>query len=141
MGYTLAYLPPNGFAGRRQLRAVQVSGTASLVTSQAEIAHAIGLCREQFEWLQDSRMFNNFSDPNIADRQVFFRIDPIEALWNDNRVRMLWRTIVTFTPDGKHATELAPDKSRRPDALRTLSTGQAAPSCSRPGPSSCPTGE
>lgn len=108
VSYALAHQPSGGFDDRRKLRCVQISGTATLVTDAAEINHAIRLSREQFGWLKDSAMYNNVQLPSAASRQVFFRIDPVEALWTDNRVRMLWRKIVTFTPDGKHVAELAP---------------------------------
>lgn len=108
VSYTLAHQPSGGFDARRQLRAVQVSGTATIVTDPAEIDRAIYLSREQFDWLKDSRMYENFRRPGVAQCQVFFRVDPVEALWNDNRVRMLWRKIVTFTPDGRHVADLAP---------------------------------
>ena len=108
VSYVLAHQPSGGFNDRRRLRCVQISGTATLVTDAAEINHAIGLSREQFEWLKDSAMYNNVQLPSAASRQVFFRIDPVEALWTDNRVRMLWRKIVTFSPDGKHVAGLAP---------------------------------
>ena len=108
VSYTLAYQPSEGFDARRQLRAVQVDGTASILTDPAEIDQAILLSREQFDWLKDSRMYDNVQRAVVAQRQVFFRVDPVVALWNDNRVRMLWRRIVTFTPDGRHVAELAP---------------------------------
>lgn len=105
VSYTLAHVPADGFQGRRQLRAIQVSGTASTLTEQAHIDRAIEVSREQFPWLK--AMFDNLQHGG-GYRQVFFRIDPIDALWTDNRVRVLWRKIVTFTPDGKHIASLAP---------------------------------
>ncbi|MGH4025243.1 MAG: pyridoxamine 5'-phosphate oxidase family protein [Pseudonocardiaceae bacterium] len=107
VSYTIAYVPPDSFQGRRQLRAIQVNGTATSLTEQAQIDRAIEVSREQFAWLKDSAMFDNFQRGG-AYRQVFFRIDPIDALWTDNRVRMLWRRLVTFTSDGKHIAALAP---------------------------------
>ncbi|WP_037143751.1 pyridoxamine 5'-phosphate oxidase family protein [Rhodococcoides fascians] len=106
VSYTLAYQPPGGFYDRMKLRAIQVSGVATFLEDQAEIEHAIAKCGEQFGWLEDSTMFDNFRREGVELRQVFFRIDPVSAMWNDNRVRMMWRQNVTFTPDGKHVAEI-----------------------------------
>lgn len=108
VSYTLAYQPPGGFYDRMKLRAIQVSGVATFLEDQAEIEHAIGKCGEQFGWLKDSTMFDNFRREGVELRQVFFRIDPVRAMWNDNRVRMMWRQNVTFTPDGKHVSAVTP---------------------------------
>jgi nitroimidazol reductase NimA-like FMN-containing flavoprotein (pyridoxamine 5'-phosphate oxidase superfamily) len=108
VSYTLAYQPSDGFDERRQLRAVQVDGTATILTDPAEIDRAVLRSREQFDWLKDSRMYDNVQRAVAAQRQVFFRVDPVEALWTDNRVRLLWRRLVTFTPDGRHVAELVP---------------------------------
>lgn len=105
VSYTIAHVPPDNFQGRRQLRAIQVNGTATTLTEQAHIDRAVEVSREQFPWLKD--MFDNVKR-GAGHGQAFFRIDPIDALWTDNRVRMLWRKIVTFTPDGKHIASLAP---------------------------------
>ena len=112
VGYTLAHMPPEGFHGRMKVRSVQVTGRATFLTDQAEIEHAIDVSREQFDWLQDSTMYDNFKREGVALRQVFFRIDPVEALWADNRVRMMYRTLVTFSPDGKHVESLAPYETK-----------------------------
>jgi general stress protein 26 len=108
VSYVLANEPPPGLDGHRLLRAVQVDGTATVVTDEDEIDTAIRVSREQFAWLKDSRMYDNTRRPSWIQRQMFFRIDPVSALWTDNRVRMLWRKLVTFTPDGKHVAELEP---------------------------------
>ncbi|SDT80289.1 pyridoxamine 5'-phosphate oxidase family protein [Actinoplanes derwentensis] len=108
IAYALAHTPPEGFHGRMKVRSVQVTGRATFLTEQADIEHAIDVSREQFSWLQDSNMYDNFKREGVALRQVFFRIDPVTALWADNRVHMLYRTLVTFTPDGKNVASLAP---------------------------------
>jgi nitroimidazol reductase NimA-like FMN-containing flavoprotein (pyridoxamine 5'-phosphate oxidase superfamily) len=107
VGYSVWHEPAGGIAAGRELRAVQVDGTATIVDDPAEIEHAVRLSREQFAWLRDSRMFDNVQRAIAAGRQVFVRVDPVEALWTDNRVRMLWRRIVNFTPDGRHVASLA----------------------------------
>ncbi|OBB14632.1 hypothetical protein A5761_01665 [Mycolicibacterium setense] len=107
VSYTLASVPPEGFDGRDQLRAIQVEGIASFVTDPGEIERAIQVSREQFAWLKDTTMFDTFAK-GTAHHQAFFRIDPVEALWNDNRVRRQWRKIVSFTPDHRHVARLAP---------------------------------
>jgi nitroimidazol reductase NimA-like FMN-containing flavoprotein (pyridoxamine 5'-phosphate oxidase superfamily) len=107
VSYTVAHVPPDGFAGRTRLRAIQVDGIATILTEQSEIERAIEVSREQFTWLKDTALFDTFAN-GAAYHQAFFRIDPIEALWNDNRVRLLWRTILRFTPDRRHIATLAP---------------------------------
>lgn len=111
VSYTIAAIPPDGFYGRGQLRAIQVEGIASFVTDPAEIQRAVEVSREQFEWMNDMSLLDTF-DKGTAHHQMFIRIDPVEALWNDNRVRLLWRKIVTFTPDGKHIAALAPYETK-----------------------------
>jgi nitroimidazol reductase NimA-like FMN-containing flavoprotein (pyridoxamine 5'-phosphate oxidase superfamily) len=111
VSYTIAAIPPEGFYGRGQLRAIQVEGTASFVTDPAEIQRAVEVSREQFEWMKDLSLYDTF-DKGTAHHQTFIRIDPVEALWNDNRVRLLWRKIVTFTRDGKHVAALSPYETK-----------------------------
>ena len=112
VSYTIAAIPPDGFYGRGQLRAIQVEGIATPVTEPAEIERAIQVSREQFAWLKDISMLDTFAK-GTAHHQAFFRIDPVEALWTDNRVRLLWRKIVTFTTDGRHVAALAPYETAR----------------------------
>lgn len=107
VGYTVAHHPPGGMAHARDLRAVQVSGNATVVRDPAEIEHAILLSQEQFDWLRDSRMYDNVRRSIDAGRQVFVRVDATEALWTDNRVRMLWRRLVRFTQDGRHVAAMS----------------------------------
>lgn len=111
VSYTIAAIPPDGFYGRGQLRAIQVEGRATFVTDPAEIQRAIEVSREQFEWMKDLSLYDTF-DKGTAHHQTFIRIDPVEALWNDNRVRLLWRKIVTFTADGKHVAALSPYETK-----------------------------
>ncbi|MCT7657999.1 pyridoxamine 5'-phosphate oxidase family protein [Mycobacterium deserti] len=112
VSYTIAYLPPGGFSERLQARSIQVDGIATKVTDPEEIHRAVEVSREQFLWAQGTSMFDNFLK-GTAHHQDFFRIDPVEALWNDNRVRQLWRRLVTFTPDGRHVAELRPYATAR----------------------------
>jgi nitroimidazol reductase NimA-like FMN-containing flavoprotein (pyridoxamine 5'-phosphate oxidase superfamily) len=111
VSYTIAAIPPDGFYGRGQLRAVQVEGIATFVTDPAEIQRAVEVSREQFEWMKDLSLLDTF-DKGTAHHQMFIRIEPVEALWNDNRVRLLWRKIVTFTEDGKHVAALSPYETK-----------------------------
>ncbi|MBE1549578.1 nitroimidazol reductase NimA-like FMN-containing flavoprotein (pyridoxamine 5'-phosphate oxidase superfamily) [Mycobacterium sp. OAS707] len=106
VSYTIAAIPPDGFYGRGNLRAIQVEGIASFVTDPAEIQRAIEVSREQFAWMKDMSLYDTF-DKGTAHHQTFIRIAPVEALWNDNRVRLLWRKIVTFSPDGKHVAAVS----------------------------------
>lgn len=115
VSYTPSHLPPGGFYDRMKLRSVQIDGTARLVTDEADIERAVEVSREPFDWLQDSGMLDTFKNA-AAYHQAFFRIDPVEALWNDNRVGLLWRTILTFTPDGQHVASGSPYNSPRSGA-------------------------
>ena len=104
VSYTLAYQPPGGFYERQQLRAIQVNGRATRLTEGADIDRAIEVSGQQFAWLKDSSMFDNFRREGIELRQTFYRVDPEVAMWNDNRVRMQWRKLLTFSPDGTRIT-------------------------------------
>lgn len=114
VSYTIAAIPPDGFYGRGQLRAVQVEGNATFVTDPEEIQRAVEVSLEQFDWMKKVSLYDTFAK-GTAHHQTFIRIDPVEALWNDNRVRLLWRKIVTFTPDGKHVAALSPYETKLRD--------------------------
>jgi general stress protein 26 len=116
VSYTLASIPPDGFFGRRQLSAIQVEGIARPVTEPREIERAVEVSREQFARLNDISLLDTFAK-GTAHHQAFFRIDRVEALWNDNRVRLLWRKIVTFTPDGRHVAALSPFEAKLRDVV------------------------
>lgn len=125
VSYTIAAIPPDGFYGRGQLRAIQVEGVASFVTDPAEIQRAVEVSREQFEWMKDMSLLDTF-DKGTAHHQMFIRIDPVEALWNDNRVRLLWRKIVTFSPDGRHVSSVAPYETKLRQPAGVDGDGQVA---------------
>lgn len=108
VGYVVSHLPEGGFADRRLIRSVQVKGLATMVTAPQELARAVEVSREQFAWLRDTRLYDNLEVPADQPRQAFFRIDPVEALWTDHRVRQLWRRLLTFTPDGRHVASMRP---------------------------------
>jgi nitroimidazol reductase NimA-like FMN-containing flavoprotein (pyridoxamine 5'-phosphate oxidase superfamily) len=108
VSYTLSHLPANGYDGRQELRMVQVSGRAAFLTEPAETEHALRVCGQQFQWLDDRKRRAAFERDAREGRLTFFRIDPEQALWNDNRVRPAWRVLVSFTRDGRHVTELTP---------------------------------
>lgn len=108
VGYVASHLPPGGFGERRQIRSIQVKGRAALVTDPGELERAVEVSRQQFAWLADMRMYDHVTVPNEQSRQVFFRIDPVEAVWADHRVHPLWRTILTFTPDGRQVARMQP---------------------------------
>ncbi len=125
VSYTIAAIPPDGFYGRGQLRAIQVEGIASFVTDPTEIQRAVEVSREQFEWMKDMSLLDTF-DKGTAHHQMFIRINPVEALWNDNRVRLLWRKIVTFTPDGQHVATLSPYETKLRTAVSAGGDGNTA---------------
>jgi hypothetical protein len=108
VGYVASHVPSGGFAQRRQIRSIQMKGRASLVTEPAELRRAVEVSLEQFSWLRDSHLYDNVTAPDEGSRQVFFRIDPVEAVWTDHRVRQLWRTVVTFAPDTGAAVSMRP---------------------------------
>jgi nitroimidazol reductase NimA-like FMN-containing flavoprotein (pyridoxamine 5'-phosphate oxidase superfamily) len=108
VAYTVAQVSAEEYDPRPELQMAQVSGQATFVTEQAEIEHALQLCAEQFDWLADPRRRAGFKRDGREGRMVFFRIDPERALWNDNRVGIGWRVLVTFTADGRHVAALTP---------------------------------
>lgn len=108
VSYVVSHLPARGFDDRRQIRSLQVKGRAELVTSQEELEHAVHVSRQQFAWLQKMGIFDNIKIPDERTRQVFFRINPVEAVWADHRVHPLWRMILTFTPDGHQVATMRP---------------------------------
>lgn len=108
VSYALDHTPGTGFAGRLEVRSIQVNGIAARVTDNAEIERAIQVSHEQFAWLKEAAIYEGFKREGGTQRQVFFRIDPLEALWSDNRVRMLWRKTVRFSADGRTVAALEP---------------------------------
>lgn len=100
VSYVASHVPTGGFAERRLIRSIQVKGRARMVTAPEELARAVAVSREQFAWLRDSRLYDNVRLPDDGARQAFFRIDPVDAVWTDHRVRQLWRRFLTFTPNG-----------------------------------------
>ncbi|HSV66821.1 MAG TPA: pyridoxamine 5'-phosphate oxidase family protein [Mycobacteriales bacterium] len=118
VSYVASHLPSGGFSDRRQIRSVQVRGRAALVTEPAELARAVEVSREQFPWLRDTGMYNHVTVPSEQPRQVFFRIDQVEAVWADHRVHPLWRVILTFTADGRQVARMRPYPKPVAAALR-----------------------
>lgn len=94
------------FEKRFETYSLQMKGVATLLTTPAEIETAVRVSREQFPWLADVSMYDNVKTPDQG-QQAFFRIDPVSALWSDNRVRLMWRTMLEFDAAGK-ATEMTP---------------------------------
>jgi hypothetical protein len=50
--------------------------------------------------MKDLSLYDTF-DKGAAHHQASIRIQPREALWNDNRVAQFWRTMVQFSEDGR----------------------------------------
>lgn len=99
VSYVVSYLPPGGYDERFETRSLQVKGRASLVVEPDEIARAARLSKEQFPWAARSGMFDHIKGPEEG-QQAIFRIDPLEALWADHRVHLMWRMLLEFTADG-----------------------------------------
>ncbi|MET9214911.1 MULTISPECIES: pyridoxamine 5'-phosphate oxidase family protein [unclassified Nocardia] len=112
VGYVVSHLPPGGFAGRGEIRSVQIQGRATLVTDPAEIQRAVTLSFEQFPWLADLSLYDNVKLPDEG-QQVFYRITPTRGLWADHRVRQLWRVFLEFSDDGRTITDCRPYHSAR----------------------------
>ncbi|MDT3446977.1 MULTISPECIES: pyridoxamine 5'-phosphate oxidase family protein [unclassified Pseudofrankia] len=107
VSYAVSYLPPGGFEDRFVTRSLQVKGWASLLTTAEEIQRAVAVSREQFPWLVQTAMYDNVGLPDQG-QQVFFRIDPMNAVWADHRVRMLWRVFLEFDASGTRITGKRP---------------------------------
>ncbi|RZS31170.1 nitroimidazol reductase NimA-like FMN-containing flavoprotein (pyridoxamine 5'-phosphate oxidase superfamily) [Herbihabitans rhizosphaerae] len=101
VSYVVSHLPDAGYVERDGVQSVQVKGHASLVDDPEEVELAVRVSREQFPWLADSRLYDHVDTP----KRAFFRVRPIEALWSDHRVHVMWRKPLTFTPDGRHLTD------------------------------------
>lgn len=80
VSYAVSYLPPGGFDDRFATRSLQVKGRATLLTTDAEIQRAVTVSREQFPWLAQTAMYDHVKLPDQG-QQVFFRIDPVSAVW------------------------------------------------------------
>lgn len=106
VSYAVAHL--GSYEERFQVYSLQVKGRATLLTDPAEIGRAVEVSMAQFPWLADTSMYDNVTIPDDYTQQVFFRIDPVSALWTDNRVRLLWRTVLDFASDGRSVTAMRP---------------------------------
>jgi general stress protein 26 len=107
VSYVASHLPAGGYGERELTRSLQVKGRATLVTSRAEIEHAVRLSLAQFPWAAETNLFTGVKRPEES-QQVFFRIDPETAVWADNRVRMMWRVIVDFSADSSRISAVRP---------------------------------
>ncbi|WP_183154663.1 pyridoxamine 5'-phosphate oxidase family protein [Streptomyces shenzhenensis] len=104
VSYSVHHAPPGGFAERLQSRSLQVKGRACVVHDAEEIAHAVKVIREQLQEPGPDSMFDNVKPPEQGGQQVMLRVDPVEALWADTRVRLLWRMLLEFSEGGKRVT-------------------------------------
>jgi hypothetical protein len=85
---------------------VQIRGRASVVTTQEEVDVAVARSYEQFEWLKETTFYDVFKEITPDMKQLFFRVDPVFALWQDNGVHMGWTQYVTFNEDGTAIEEM-----------------------------------
>jgi nitroimidazol reductase NimA-like FMN-containing flavoprotein (pyridoxamine 5'-phosphate oxidase superfamily) len=108
VSYTVSVIPSGGYYERFKTRSLQVKGRARLVTGAEEIAHAAELSKQQFDWAKDSAQFDNLKTPDQNAQQAFFRIDPVEALWGDNGVGLMWRVLLDFASDGSCIEAMRP---------------------------------
>ncbi|NIB38350.1 pyridoxamine 5'-phosphate oxidase family protein [Pseudomaricurvus alkylphenolicus] len=93
----------SGFEDRMNLRAIQMSGKATKVVDQEELDRVLALSYEKHDWLREFDMYAVFKRETKEMRQVFFRVDPFDALYSDNTVRFGWRKSLTFDGNGKVA--------------------------------------
>ncbi|MFI8442139.1 pyridoxamine 5'-phosphate oxidase family protein [Streptomyces rochei] len=107
VSYVVNHLPSGGYEERFETRSLQVKGRAALVAAPDEIALAARLSRAQFPWAAGSGMFDQVKSPE-AGQQAFFRIDPVQAVWADHRVGLMWRTLLDFTADGSGLSAMRP---------------------------------
>jgi general stress protein 26 len=107
VAYTLVRLPDQAGGRRLETRMVQMTGLAGFVDDPAEIDRALALCCEQFYWLADDKRRAGFGRDAREGRLVFFKVQPVQALWNDSRESAAWRVLVNFTSEGRVA-ELRP---------------------------------
>jgi nitroimidazol reductase NimA-like FMN-containing flavoprotein (pyridoxamine 5'-phosphate oxidase superfamily) len=108
VSYTLAAIPPEGYSGRGDLRSIQVRARAAPAEWPEEVQRAVDVSREQFPWMQETRMLDAFARTPTPAGRSFYRLDPLDALWTDNRVRMLWRRLITFDDDGTSISDVRP---------------------------------
>ncbi|WP_113705128.1 pyridoxamine 5'-phosphate oxidase family protein [Nonomuraea lactucae] len=113
VSYAVSVIPSGGYYERFKTRSLQVKGRARLVTSADEIAHAAELSKQQFDWAKDSSQFDKLKTPDQDAQQAFFRIDPVEGLWGDNSVGLMWRVLLDFAPDGSRIEAMRPVIEKR----------------------------
>ncbi|MFD4603035.1 pyridoxamine 5'-phosphate oxidase family protein [Streptomyces sp. NPDC058464] len=100
VSYSVHFTPPGGFEERAQSRSIQVNGRGCVVREAEEIAHAVEVLRSQLHEPGLDSMLANVKPPEAGGQQVLLRVDPVEALWADSRVRLLWRMMLDFSEDG-----------------------------------------
>ncbi|MFD4603085.1 pyridoxamine 5'-phosphate oxidase family protein [Streptomyces sp. NPDC058464] len=107
VGYVVNHVLPGTGDGRCETLSLQVKGRVTLVESPGEIEWAVRLSREQFPWAADSGMFDH-AGGSEGGQKVFFRVDPVEAVWTDHRVGPRWRTVLDCTDDGRRLSGMRP---------------------------------
>lgn len=105
VSYEIAWLPPDGYYGRFSTRSLQVQGLATLLTDPEEIRHASKISLEQFPWASDTKLFDNVKTPDKGV-QAFYRIQPVQGLWADARIRLTYRALLAFSEDGKSIADV-----------------------------------
>lgn len=108
VSYVVSHVPSGGFAERALLRSLQVKGRATMVTDADEVRRAVELSMQQFAWMRETHIYDNVTTPAEDLRRAFFRVDPVEAVWSDHRVRQLWRVNLFFSQDGHRLESMTP---------------------------------
>ncbi|MGI6871915.1 pyridoxamine 5'-phosphate oxidase family protein [Amycolatopsis sp. 3B14] len=105
VSYSVCHLPPEGYAARQETRSLQIQGIATLVADPVEIERIAEISMEQFPWAGETALYDHVKLPDQG-QQLFFRIEPVQGLWADNRVRMLYRVLLDFGDGGKTITKV-----------------------------------
>ncbi|WP_063043362.1 pyridoxamine 5'-phosphate oxidase family protein [Nocardia pseudovaccinii] len=105
VSYTIGHLPPEGYYDRRNTRWVQIQGRAVLVTDPQEIQHVAQISLEQFPWASDTSLYENIKAPDQG-KQVLYRIEPVQGLWADHRIRLFHHVLLEFSEDGRTLTDI-----------------------------------
>ncbi|WP_432181612.1 pyridoxamine 5'-phosphate oxidase family protein [Streptomyces sp. NBC_00063] len=108
VSYSVHYDPPGGYDERTESRSLQVKGRAYVVTDPEEIARAVEVSLRKSQHEAQDTLLNNVKPPEAEGQQVLLRIEPVEALWADFRVRLMWRQTLDFGPDGRSITGMRP---------------------------------
>ncbi|MFC3577462.1 pyridoxamine 5'-phosphate oxidase family protein [Streptomyces yaanensis] len=108
VSYSVHYDPPGGYDERTESRSIQVQGRGYVVTDPEEIARAVDVSMRKSRHEAQDTLLNNVKPPEAQGQQVLLRVEAVQALWADFRVRLLWRQMLEFGSDGRSLTGMQP---------------------------------